>query len=143
MTETDKTEILKEKGQDIKIRYVYIASLASAEDDMAYHETIETRVLTLSQIENRSISLEELITKGETILIRILGRDRCTDLKDKSGTMIFERDIIRWYPNRPKNHIDVTVGYVNNLFILGGWYENDYPDTEEYCKVIGTEYRVV
>jgi hypothetical protein len=141
--ETDKTEISKEEGQDIKIRYTYIAASLCAEDDLAYYETIKTRVLTLQQIENRNISLEEQITNGERTLIRILGRDRCTELKDINGTLIFEHDIIRWYPNRPKNHKDVTVTYVDNLFVLGGWYENDYPDTEEYCKVIGTEYGMV
>jgi hypothetical protein len=138
LTEADKT-------QDIKIRYAYIPSPANLRRDPIYYETPRYKVLTIEELETRSIktTLEELITEDKEARIKIIARDRCTELKDMNGTEIFEHDIIRWYPNRPKNHIDVLVEYGCNRFVLGGWYEDDYPDTEEYCKVIGTEYGMV
>jgi len=70
------------------------------------------------------------------ILMRYIGH------KDIKKNEIYEEDIIRWYPNRPKNHRDEIVEWDESrlCFILGGWYENDFPDTEKYCKIIGNIY---
>ena len=57
--------------------------------------------------------------------------------KDIEGNEIYEGDKIRWYPNKPKNHIDNIVEYIGNKFSLGDWYEDDYPNTEGQCKIIG------
>lgn len=128
---------------EITIRYAYISSPTNIKEDPAYYETLKFKVLTLAELELRPnrINFEELITDGEGVLIKILGRDRSTGLEDMTKEEIFENDIIRWYPNRPKNHIDVLVEYAGNCFGLGAWYEGDYPATEEYSKVVGNIYK--
>jgi hypothetical protein len=133
---------MKEEEKEIKIRYVYLGSPTNMRNDPAYRETLRFTVLTIAELELRPnrIDFEELVTTGREVLIRILGRDRGTGLRDVDGEEIFENDIIRWYPKKPKNHTDYAVEYCGNLFWLGGWEENDYPDTTKWCKIIGTTY---
>ena len=69
----------------------------------------------------------------------ILSRDLYIGLNAKNGE-IYEGDIIRWYPQKTKNYIDNIVEYIGNKFSLGDWYEDDYPNPEEECKIIGNIY---
>jgi hypothetical protein len=133
---------MKEEEKEIKIRYAYLGSPTNMRDDPAYHETLRFTVRTIAELELRPnrIDFEEFITNGVGVIIRILGRDRCTGLMDVDGEEIFENDIIRWYLQKPKTHIDYAVEYCDNLFWSGGWEENNYPDTTKWCKIIGTTY---
>lgn len=131
----------KPKNQ-IKIRYAYMGSPSTMRIDRNYHETLRFKVLTLEQLETRSIktTLEELITDGKEAVIKILGRDRCTELKDMTGEEIFENDIVRWFPRRSTGYKDVLVKYQRHMYVLGDWEDNWLPGTEVHCKVIGTIY---
>ena len=59
---------------------------------------------------------------------------------DKKGNEIYNNSILRWYPNKPKNHIDVVVGLCDTGFYFGDWYENDFPDTKVDSLVIGNVF---
>ena len=56
---------------------------------------------------------------------------------DKKGNEIYHGSILRWYPNRPKNHIDVVVELDDDGFCFGNWYDNNYPDTRTNSLVVG------
>ena len=120
--------------QEIKIRYAYIASPTNANDDPAYYETTEFKVLTIEQLETRSIktTFEELITDNETVLIRILGRDRYTGRKDFHKNEIYENDIIRWFTGDDEHiFVDERVGTAVHYGEL---------KSERDCMVIGNVY---
>lgn len=67
--------------------------------------------------------------------------DRWIGLRDEDKKEIYEGDVLRWYPNRTKHYSDVVVKYQGNAFYLGGWYENDYPETEKFSRVIGNIHK--
>ena len=118
------------KKDSIKIRYAYITSPPNVKQDPRYSETLVFAVLTLEEIEGTYVSLEEWLTQGEGVLIKILGRDVCTDRVDMKGKVIYEGDIIRWGLDSGDN-IDETIHRKSHFAEL---------DSERDCEVIGTIY---
>ena len=111
------------------MREIKFRGMTIDDKKMVYGDLLQYRVLPVIFDEDK-----EQHDVGATSL------GQYTGLKDRDGKEIYEGDIIRWYPNRPKNYNDEIVEYIGNAFSLGGWYEGDYPDTEKYCKVIGNIY---
>ena len=122
----------EEIENQIKIRYAYISSPTNFKDDPAYYETLEFKVLTLAELELRPnrIDFEELITDGEAVVIKILGRDRCTGRVDMDGNAIYENDRIRCYAD--------SGGYMDEIVDHKTLRLSTF--CEEDCEVIGTKY---
>lgn len=68
---------------------------------------------------------------------------KCTGKKDQKCIEIYDGDVLRWYPNKPVNHIDVIIGWneYTASFYFGDWYDNDVPDTAIDSLVIGNIYQ--
>lgn len=129
----------KEK-ESHKIRYAFIVSPTTLRIDPRYKETLGFKVLTLEELEKPRGTLNYLLTDGGGSIIKLLGRDRCTERKDIGGCDIYENDILRWFPYPTKVYREVLVKYESNRFILDTWYGDNYLDTEKHCKVIGNIY---
>ena len=131
---------LKQK-EPIKIRYAYISSPTNVKEDPFYHETLNFKAVTLKELETRKGTIGELITDDKAALTKILGRDRCTELKDMDGRDIYENDIVRWTLSGDKDYSEGLVDYCHSGLTMGTWYKRAFPNTERYSKVISNIYK--